>query len=90
MKTYPYHTPEGIIELVEQHEYETARDIIADLLNHPYPYDLMAIRKEAARYDSETSAMVEMDAYCTEEAALKARADWNNAQETAKKFLKKQ
>ena len=70
-------------------ELNTAKDIIADLLEHPYPYDLMEIRKEAAGYMLEDYAAEDMQDYCTKETALKARADWKKAQETAKKFLKK-
>jgi len=66
----------------------TAEDIIHDLLEHPYPHDLMAIRSQAAKYSSEAEAMIEMDAYCAESFAMKARADWQNAQDAAREWLK--
>jgi len=73
-----------------ERELNAAKEIIADLLEHPYPHDLMVIRKDAAGYTSEEYAAEEMEAYCTEESALKARAEWKLAQETAREFLKKQ
>jgi hypothetical protein len=33
MKTYPYHTPEGIIELVEQREYDELAELALKLAN---------------------------------------------------------
>jgi hypothetical protein len=33
MKTYPYHTPEGIIELVEQQEYDELAELALKLAN---------------------------------------------------------
>jgi hypothetical protein len=33
MKTYPYHTPEGIIELVEQREYDELAELALQLAN---------------------------------------------------------
>ncbi len=33
MKTYPYHTPEGIIELVEQREYDETLKLALQLAN---------------------------------------------------------
>ena len=33
MKTYPYHTPEGIIELVEQREYDEILNLALQLAN---------------------------------------------------------
>lgn len=69
-------------------ELNAAKNIIADLLANPYPHDLMAIRLKASKYGSETAAMADMEAYCTEEFMLKARADWNTSQETAKAYLK--
>ena len=71
-----------------ERELNAAKSIIADLLEHPYPHDMMEIRKDAAGYTSEKYAAEDMDAYCTEEAALKARAEWKLAQETAREFLK--
>jgi hypothetical protein len=66
----------------------TANDIIHDLLANPYPHDLMDIRQAANTYTSETSAMADMETYCTEAFAMKARADWQAAQDAAKEWLK--
>lgn len=33
MKTYPYNTPDGIIELVEKREYEELLKLVHDLAN---------------------------------------------------------
>ena len=33
MKTYPYHTPDGIIELVEKREYDELLKLVHDLAN---------------------------------------------------------
>ena len=70
------HTPESIA-------------IIRDLLAHPYPYHLMAIRRKV-RIDfdeDEGSARRDMDVYCTKEFAMKARADWSYAVNRAQAFL---
>lgn len=73
-----------------ERELNAAKNIITDLLENPYPHDLIKIRKDAAGYTSEEYAAEDMEAYCTEEAALKARAEWKLAQEIAREFLKKQ
>ena len=67
----------------------TAKDIIQDLLNHPYPYDLIALRLKASKYASEEAAKDDMDAYCTSEFAMKARMDWQAAQDAAREWLKR-
>ena len=70
-----------------QSEAVTANDIIHDLLANPYPYDLMRIRQAAENYFDEEEAMGNMEVYCTAEFAMKARADWQAAQDAAKEWL---
>ena len=85
----PYIYNGETINLVPESELLQAKNIIADLLANPYPHDLIAIRLKASKYASETSAMADMETYCTNEFMLKARADWNATQETAREWLKK-
>ncbi len=68
----------------------TAIEIIKDLLDNPYPYDLMEIRREVEEggYESEEEAKEDMDCYCTEEYLLKCREKYRIAQNNAKDFLK--
>jgi hypothetical protein len=47
----------------------------------------MDIRRAANTYTSETSAMADMETYCTEAFAMKARADWQAAQDAAREWL---
>ena len=69
------HTPESIT-------------IIRDLLAHPYPHDLMEIRREVREFGAnEAEARKWINAYCTEEFAMKARADWDYAVHRAEAFL---
>jgi hypothetical protein len=68
----------------------TAAEIVAALLANPYPYDLMAIRRAVNTYTSETSAMADLETYCTEAFALKARAGWQAAQNAAREWLSSQ
>jgi len=68
----------------------TAAKIVADLLNNPYPHDLMEIRRAVNTYTSETSAMADLETYCTEEYALKARAGWRASQDAACQWLSSQ
>lgn len=70
------HTPESIT-------------IIEDLLDYPYPYDLMEIRRKV-RIDfdeDEEEARQHMDVYCTKKVALEARTDCLNAISRAQAFL---
>jgi len=50
----------------------TANDIIENLLNNPYPHDLMRIRKLAESYETEEDAREMMEAYCTTEFLVDA------------------
>ena len=68
----------------------TAAQIVADLLENPYPHDLIEIRRAVNTYTSETSAMADLESYCTEAFALKARADWQAAQDAAREWLSSQ
>jgi hypothetical protein len=65
----------------------TAAQIVADLLQYPYPHDLIEIRRAVNTYTSETSAMADLETYCTEAFALKARAEWRAAQDAAREWL---
>ena len=65
-----------------------ANDIIENLLEHPYPHDLMKIRKLAESYDSEEEAKEKMVAYCTTHFLIDALADHYAAQGLAKAWLK--
>lgn len=66
----------------------TAEDIIQDLLDNPYPHDLIQARLKASKYSSEEAAKKHLTIYCTTEFAMKARADWQSAQAAAKEWLK--
>jgi hypothetical protein len=68
----------------------TAAQIVTDLLANPYPHDLMEIRRDVNTYASETSAMADLETYCTEAFALKARAGWRAAQDAAREWLSSQ
>jgi hypothetical protein len=69
----------------------TAAQIVADLLASPYPYNLMAIRREVEReWGDEEVAREEMDAYCTHEALIDARQKWTAAQDAAREWLSSQ
>lgn len=68
----------------------TAAQIVADLLQYPYPHDLLEIRRAVNTYTSETSAMADLETYCTEAFALKARAEWRAAQDAAREWLSSQ
>ena len=70
--------------------------IVTDLLAHPYPHDLMAIRRKVEREYGhgcgidEDMAREEMDTYCTEEFMFDARRKWQAAQSAARDWLSSQ
>jgi hypothetical protein len=83
-------TPPTNLEPLPARTPVTAEQIVADLLANPYPHDLMNIRREVNTYTSETSAMDDLETYCTEAFALKARAHWRTAQDAAREWLSSQ
>lgn len=66
----------------------TAEDIIHDLLENPYPHDLVAIRKLADSYGSEEEAKEKMIAYCTTKFLIDALNEYYAARNMAKDWLR--
>lgn len=66
-----------------------ARQIISNLLKHPYPHDFMRIRAQVVDEfaGDEALAKAELEAYCTEEYALGCREAWQHAQTAARAYL---
>jgi hypothetical protein len=65
-----------------------AEDIIQNLLNNPYPHDLMKIRKLAESYETEEDAKERMVAYCTTEFLVDALHEHYAAQNLAWGWLR--
>lgn len=66
-----------------------ARQIISNLLKHPYPHDLMRIRAQVVDdfAGDEARAKAELEVYCTEDYALGCRQAWQHAQTGARAYL---
>ena len=60
MKTYPYQTPEGIIELVEQHEYDEILKLSLQLANLRAE-DIATIKELRETLESRTKKSVELE-----------------------------
>lgn len=39
---------------------------LSDLLSNPFPHDLVRLRREAAEYENETEARLDMDEFCSQ------------------------
>jgi hypothetical protein len=65
MKTYPYQTPDGIIELVEKREYDTITLLAHDLANLRAE-DMATIKEMRAALESEESTRNYIIKMCVE------------------------